>query len=614
MAEEARLESAWPPKAAPGFESLSFRVMQNCSNPAIAGFVFLWFLRNFESTNTNHMKALIPFVLCISLFASCSREAADPTPEKPETPEPKDYNITGRVLDSSTGKGLEAVVLSDGHQCVSTDKDGCFYMTGTPDSSKFVFVSTPSGYLPPVNDGIPLFYKHFPDFDTEESVYDFGDFSLSPVANPDRFTILVSADPQPRQRGARYDRIGYHSLEICTDLYRELKDVAATITDRQVYGICLGDLVHEDMSLFDHYANGMSTLGFPTYNIIGNHDNDTEAEDDDSAAIPYEQHFGPRNYSFNIGGIHFVMLDNLIMKKGSDGVLNSYDQGLTDEIWEWLQADLSFIPESSILMTFAHSPMFKVENGNERTNTAKHGPDYGDLINNYSEVHAWAGHTHTGFNYVYPSSHRHKRVNVHTLARSTGELWTNEYLASGTPRGFTIVEVDHGKVSWRFHPTRYQRPSWQGMSSGSWIGKPSYKWSDWTFAGDGSAVMKGGGVLDEEYQMHVYPRGAYGDDYVYANVFLWDDKWQIPVFTQEGSSPVTMEKVTTDDRHDLATTEFRTMYKTYSSTLNENDSYTASVTGAITTLFRAKAEASPAKGSVSVTDRFGNTYTRDTYW
>ena len=28
MAEEARLESVWPPKAAPGFESLSFRAMQ----------------------------------------------------------------------------------------------------------------------------------------------------------------------------------------------------------------------------------------------------------------------------------------------------------------------------------------------------------------------------------------------------------------------------------------------------------------------------------------------------------------------------------------------------------------------------------------------------------
>ena len=572
----------------------------------------------------DHMKVLSCLALAMALIAGCHKEAkpggpspyngGGTTPENTDTSKPKDYNVTGRVVDISTGQGIGGVVVSDGRQCVATKADGHFYMTSSPTLSRFVFISTPSGYLPPVNDGIPRFYKVFPDFDSQSNAYDFGDFQLTPVANPDRFTILVSADPQPRAKSARYDKIGYHSLDICEDLYRELHDVAATITDRQVYGICLGDLVHENMSLFDNYAAGLATLGFPTYNIIGNHDNDTSAQNDDEAAVPYEQHFGPRNYSFNIGGIHFVVLDNLIMKMGTEK-LNSYDQGLTDAIWTWLQADLAYIPTTATLMTFSHSPMFKTESGGERSNTANHGPDYGDLINNYAEVHAWAGHTHTSFNYVYPESHRHKRVQVHTVARSTGELWTNEYLSNGTPRGFTIVEVDHGNISWRFHPTRYQRAAWNGMSSGSWTGKPLYKWSDWTFSPtDGSAVMARGGSLDEEYQMHVYPRGAYGDDYVYVNVFLWDDKWQAPVFTPDGGSPVTMEKVTSEDRHDLATTEFKTLYKTYSTTLSQDSGYSASNTGAITTLFRVKADAVPAGGTVSVTDRFGLTYSQKVSW
>ena len=126
--------------------------------------------------------------------------------------------------------------------------------------------------------------------------------------------------------------------------------------------------------------------------------------------------------------------------------------------------------------------------------------------------------------------------------------------------------------------------------------------------------MKNGGILDDEYQMHVYPRGAYGDDYVYVNVFLWDDKWDAPVFTQEGGSPVTMEKVTSEDRHDLATTEFKTLYKTYSKTLKDDSGYSGSTTGAITTLFRAKAAATPAGGKVSVTDRFGQTYSQTVNW
>jgi hypothetical protein len=153
------------------------------------------------------------------------------------------------------------------------------------------------------------------------------------------------------------------------------------------------------------------------------------------------------------------------------------------------------------------------------------------------------------------------------------------------------------------------------MASGSWTGKPFYKWSDWTFSPtDGCAVMAQGGYLDDEYQMHVYPRGAYGDDYVYVNVFLWDDKWQVPVFTPEGGSPVTMEKVTSEDRHDLATTEFKTLYKTYSTTLSQDSGYSASNTGAITTLFRVQVDALPAGGTVSVTDRFGLTFSQKVSW
>ena len=569
------------------------------------------------------MKRILYILLTLTLLAgSCKEKLPKPTP-KPDNgetteeellPPPREgsYNMHGRVVDASTGKGLEGVVVSDGQISVKTRRDGSFYFKSMLFNVRFVFVSTPSGYLPPVEKGLPRFYKRMADATLASDGYDFGTFFLTPVESPDRFTLLISADPQPRASSARYDKIGYHSLEICEDLYTELASVAAGITDRQVYGICLGDLVHENMALFDNYAAGLARVGYPTWNIIGNHDNDTSAADDDAAAVPFEEHFGPRNYSFNIGGIHFVVLDNLIMKMGSGGKLNAYDQGLTDEAWTWLQGDLNHIPTTATLMTFAHSPMFKCQNGSERTNTASHGADYGGLINQYAEVHAWAGHTHTSFNYVYPSSHRHKRVQVHTVARSTGELWTNEYLSSGTPRGFTIVEVDNGSVSWRFHPTPHQRPAWVSSST---TRQPAYEWRDWTYDSDGKAVMKdGSGILDEEYQLHVYPRGAYGDNYVYANVFLWDDMWQAPVFTPEGGAPVTMEKVTAEGRHDLATTEFRTAYKTWSPTLAADSGYTPESTGDITTLFRAPASATPRRGAVSVTDRFGNTYTRNVSW
>ena len=535
------------------------------------------------------------------------------------------YNVTGRVV-SSTGDALENVVVTDGLQCVRTMSDGTFYMHSAVPGTKFVYVSSPSGYMPAVSGGIPRFYKLLSDITPSGGIYDCGDFVMTPVANPNRFTLLITADPQPRKYSRwNNDRIAFRSLDACEDLYDELADVAAGITGRQVYGICLGDIVHEDMTLFDNYDAGLARLGYPTYNIIGNHDNDPDASDDDEAAETFEDHYGPRNYSFNIGGIHFVMLDNLMMKDNGSGDLTSFNQGLTDEIWAWLQADLSFVPTSTKLMVCAHSPMFKYISGSERTNTAAHGPDYGNLINDYAEVHAWAGHTHVGFNYNYPSSHRHKRVQVHTLARSTGELWTNEYLASGTPRGFTIVEVDNGEITWRFHPVTRQTGSFMGVASGICsAGAPSYTWRDWNYDGAGFAVMKdGSGALTEEYQLHVYPRGAYGDDYVYANVFLWDDKWGVPTWTPEGGVPVDMTLVNscdgakildTEKIHDLGTTEFKTHYKANVGFFKTDDGYPASELGEITTLFRAPASASPNSGTVSVTDRFGNVYTRTVSW
>lgn len=543
---------------------------------------------------------------------------------------PDGYNITGRVVDNS-GNPLEGVVVSDGLQCVRTMLDGTFYMSSTIANVKFVHISTPSGYKPEVVNGIPKFYKAKAGITPVAGVYDFGDFEVYPATNPNRFTLLISADPQPRKySGWNNDRIAFRSLDVCEDLYDELADVSAGITGREVYGICLGDIVHEDMDLFNNYDTGLARLGYPTYNVIGNHDNDPDAEDDDSGAAPFESHYGPRNYSFNIGGIHFVVIDNIMMSKDpdKDNKLIGQTDGLSDAIWTWLQNDLATIPTSAKLMVCSHSPMFKRTTGADRsggTHPAVYGVEYGNLIDDYAEVHAWAGHTHVGFNYNYPSSHRHKRVQVHTLARSTGELWTNEYLASGTPRGFTIVEVDNGNISWKFHPVTKQTAAFVGVSSGVCsAGAPAYDRRDWNYNGSGVAVMKdGSGALTEDYQMHVYPRGSYGDNYVYANVFLWDDKWETPVWIPDGGDPVEMtllhdaERSYIDDVnkiYDLANTEIKTHYKANVGFFKNDEHYPTSEVGEICTMFRAPASASPTSGTVSVRDRFGNVYSRTVSW
>ncbi len=525
------------------------------------------------------------------------------------------YNVTGLVRDSE-GHPLADVVVSDGLQCVTTTTTGHFYMNVDMDASKFIFVSTPSGYMPPVENGKPRFYKTLSGISPSGGIRDCGDFVLTPVANPDSFTLLITADPQPRATSWSLDNIAYRSTRACEALYQDLQETAATVSGRQVYGICLGDLVHEDMDLLDTYSNALGTLGYPTYNVIGNHDYDITKADDDAGAWKFEGLFGPRNYSFNIGGIHFVVLDNLIMKR-EDSKLTAYDQGLTDEIWAWLQEDMAFVPKTSTVMVCAHSPLFKQSSGSERTNTAWHGPDYGALFDKYAEVHAWAGHTHSTFNYIYPANHRHKRVQVHTLARSTGELWTNEYLADGTPRGFTVVDVVNGEISWRFHPTKYLKSDFHGT-----MGQPAYTYCDWNYTGTSPKVAKmkdTGADLDESYQMHVFVPNAYGDGKLYVNIFLWDSLWETPTLTMAGGSPVAMthvETVDTDpdertgyDRADKEIKEF--YYENYS--LLRSAGYDKFAPGVPLTMFRVSAPAT-GTGTVSVTDRFGRVWSRTVSW
>lgn len=563
--------------------------------------------------------SVLALILVISfcapgLFTGCVPEDVinelpppEPDPEPGEDPgEDVKGNVAGTVTDID-GNPLEGVVVSDGLQSVKTDAKGRFGMDSDREKLKFVFVSTPSGYEPEVEKGLPKFY--IPVAGKSGDALRTLNFTLKPV-DQTRYTLFMTADPQPRASGAGYDKIGYHSLDCCADMYRDLKE-SAVVLDGAVYGICLGDIVHENMGLYQNYVTGLSTLGYPTWNVIGNHDNDTTAEDDDGGAAKFESWFGPRNYSFNLGSIHYVVLDNLIMYKAEGSTkMSSYYQGLTDDIWKWLQSDLAMVPKSATVAVCTHSPMFRLISGSERSTNSgtRHGKDYAALLKTFAKVHAWAGHTHTTFNYIYPSDGLYPNIEVHTLSRTTGELWTNEYLASGTPRGYTVVEVDGDNIQWHFRPIRYQTARLVPSTG------PDYLLRDWSYDSSGKAVFPDGTYLNDSYQIHAYPPGTYpGDQRVYANVFLWDEAWGDVTFTPAAGAQVKMERVTDSGRYDAAMGEISGFYKLNSPTLAADSGYSALSTGNTNTLFRCN-PGSAKSGRISVTDRFGKTWTRDISW
>lgn len=91
---------------------------------------------------------------------------------------------------TSEGEGLPNVVVTDGYHCVITDHEGNFKLT--PDlNARFIYISTPAGYLPAEENMVPRFFIPI-EFTREE--YDFS-LRKNPLDDTKQL-LLVSSDPQ----------------------------------------------------------------------------------------------------------------------------------------------------------------------------------------------------------------------------------------------------------------------------------------------------------------------------------------------------------------------------------------------------------------------------------
>ena len=584
-------------------------------------------------------RILLIGMLACALFVSCKKEneGGGASGGGGYVP-PKEWTVMGTVKDTDN-KPLAGVVVSDGITCVQTDANGIYQLPADlskkdkDGNDRYVFVSTPSGYTAYTSAGQAVFWEWLRNHKTKkgsDGKYRGVDFTLTKIAQADqeRFTILIYADPQPRLSTAgAVENYAFHSLDICKDMYDDMKEyVSTTLTGRPVYGICLGDIVHQNTSLLSDYRNGMATTGITHYNVIGNHDQGSkDGMTDDTSCQAYESYMGPANYSFNLGGLHFLMLDNMMVQDGKKS--DECATGLTDEIWQFVQSDLAFVSRDTPLMVCAHSPMCRMIEGKDRTGS--HLAEMRALFSQYPRAYVWAGHTHSSFNYVDKSN---PKIESHTLGRVTGALWTNEYLSeNGTPRGYVVFDYDKSKgagkeISWKFKPTFIQKAEYSGVS-----GTYDYTYRDWDYDASGKAILKanrGGGALTDKYQMQVFAPGTYAadDKTVYANIFLWDELWGTPMFYFNGSSSgSTMTRMTASNfpqlRYSFADWDITAKYaEKYSflkkSWYDDDGKDPSNKMRNCASIFRYKINTTEDHGNgiVKVKDRFGVEHTASLSW
>lgn len=470
-----------------------------------------------------------------------------------------DGNLTGTVRTSS-GEPWEGVVVTDGTQCVKTDANGRFAMTADLEKARFVYLSLPAEAVISTRAGIPQFFKRIPRHAQGVEA----DFVLDRQPAPDKYTILMIADPQVRPFGVD------NSMETWHDRVAPDAEAFRASRTEPVYCINLGDLVYNYMSAWDDYMDGAAIIQCPTFNVIGNHDYDqgnlfeTELGD-----VYYESYVGPTHYSFDLGEIHYLVFNDILYDRANSSA--KYYYGVDENTLAWLKADLASVPKDRIIMTCTHNNPFKTPNKSPHGSHnaySLHYADYLSLLSQYREVYAWNGHSHVNFYYNYKgkeTTHGAPNIQCISVTRCTGALRLNREIGPmGEPQGYMVLEVQGDSVSWYY----------KGVGTG------------------------------KETQMRTYSPDRTGDGTVKATVWNWSEGWTVPEWYENGVKVADMAYTpgVDPDYYDIFETVTNQTTRRYCTPSKEAHIFTVTPSPGAT------------GGEIRVKDLFGNIYTETLNW
>jgi hypothetical protein len=377
------------------------------------------------------------------------------------------YTVSGHVRTNG-GDPVADVVVSDGFSVVKTGASGA-YSFPRNDSTEFVFISVPSAYELPVDgNNLPLFYEPAPA--TPGSFTH--DFTLTPFADggaADLNHVLIAfGDPQVYN--------DYETHIFGEESIRDMKDLAASYPEgTHFYGAAVGDLVWDQYARMAEHTENCKALGFPVFNVIGNHDHDQGIRQDWGADHYFKENYGPTYYSVNRGKIHYVALDDIEYLNATGD--KSYRHNIVDYQMRWLEKDLAEVPSDMYIVFLVHAPI-------EGSAVANRATLY-NLVASRRNTHAISGHHHRLTNYEIKTS-----FYDHTLP-AVGGLWNGYLSPDGTPPGYTVFQAGNGGVSsWFFKATGY----------------------------------------DKGFQMRVYPVNSFVNgesmaNRIVANIWNYDSKW-----------------------------------------------------------------------------------------
>jgi len=487
-------------------------------------------------------------------------------------------------LVSCDGKGIPNVVVSDGVLVVKTDANGV-YQLNSEKANGYVFISIPSGYEVNSNGVLPQFHKYLTQ---AAKVAERADFQLFSVGDQSNHTMLVFGDMHLASRNGDLGQF-----------QNFIDDVNAVVTEHQgkkIYALSLGDMTWDlywKSNSYDlnNYITTVSAIhNLQIFHTIGNHDHSMFYAGDWDTVTDFKKIVCPTNYSFNVGKVHYVVLDNILCKNTGEGTSASriYDSQLAEDALAWLKKDLAFVDKSTPIVVTMHAP----EYGDTGSYSMANASTLASILKPYSVAHIFTGHTHKMYNVDKLSSDHIYEHNAGAVCATwwwSGKLTSGVHVAQdGAPGGYSIVDVAGSDFKWQFKATGYP-VSYQFRT---------YDRNQIHFTA--STYVPGANDSNKD-SFASYAKGwseSSTSNEVYFNIWNYDPSWKIEV-TENGKSLNVVKENAYDPLHLMAYTFKRLNSNAAVSFATSNNKHT----------FKVTASEATSTLEFKVTDRFGNVYT-----
>lgn len=545
------------------------------------------------------ISRILTGVLFLSLSTVC---ASGQSVFKSDLPFKQKKGATVGGIVECDGKPVANVKVSDGYEITRTDKRGAYNLVSKKQNPQ-VFVCVPAGYEAAREDVVPQFWA---DFTMPAEKFERHDFKLNKRDDSRHAFVAITDVHLANQRN-----------DVATFEERCMPVIRYEIEKLQEEGIPVFTFHLGDGSWDSYwYANNFpigklrdvfNSVNYPTsiFNVMGNHDNNGAEKHsptvDFDAARPFMKSFGPRYHSFDAGGIHYMVLDNIVYKNestdkpvspGINGKRNFIEEFTPEEL-AWMRKDLADVPYNKPIIIAMHAPLFQrydkdgkfIKNSKTREENMA---EFMEILAPYEKVHTVTGHSHRQG--VTRLKGDKERVD-HNINASSGSTWWStgfgykNICMDGNPAGFEVFTVDGDDFKWKHRMYEYED------------GRQFIAWD--------MNKVKDYFKNNAEYQAFIKLRPKWTDfsevpeNEVWISMTAYDPAGKLRV-TQEGK--------------ELAVEEFKGMNPLFNATnliqrsewLNNFESYKSKQTFR---MFKVKATDGSTPVVIEYTDPFGNKFT-----